>query len=242
MTPFQVSLKCLQCQHPAYVLLQNYSESGHVVHQIKENEEKKTCPDHHPTSHTPKQTLHIHCQAKHQENQRFPKPIEVNKKNRLPTCEHKLSHFEPTTYLKSKLQIQNTIRKLLMSTTTVTGYTFLSCTFECMGLGTEMLDANTQPVMAKVTDIFASNLHNLVKNHVKEADVQLCIATGQIRDICILTALYPFFLGFRGHNRHSPFGAGTHSVSKRHLIFSKNRPFMTFRSSDGVEIHLATAK
>ena len=80
-----------------------------------------------------------------------------------------------------------------MSTTTATGYTFLSCTFECMGLGTEMLDANTQPVMAKVTDIFASNLHNLVKNHVKKADVQLCIATGQIRDICILTALYPFF-------------------------------------------------
>ena len=49
MRPFRVSLKCLQCQHQAYVLLQNSSESGHVAHKIKENEEKKTCPP--PTPH-----------------------------------------------------------------------------------------------------------------------------------------------------------------------------------------------
>ena len=114
--------------------------------------------------------------------------------------------------------------------------------FYCMGLGTEMLDMNTQPVMAKVTDIFASNRHNLVKKPCKYADVQFCIGTGQIRDICILTAPYPFFGGFRGHNRHSRFGAGTHSVSTRHLYFAKSPPFMTFRNSDGVGIHLATAK
>ena len=63
MRPFRVSLKCLQCQHQAYVLLQNSSESGHVAHKIKENEEKKTCPHQHPTPHTPKKTLHLHCQT-----------------------------------------------------------------------------------------------------------------------------------------------------------------------------------
>ena len=50
MRPFRVSLKYLQCQHQAYVLLQNSSESGHVAHKIKKkNEEKKTCPP--PTPH-----------------------------------------------------------------------------------------------------------------------------------------------------------------------------------------------
>ena len=103
--------------------------------------------------------------ARHQENQRFPKPIEVNLKNRLPTCEHKLSHFEPTIYLKSKLQIQNTITKLPMSTTTATVHTFLPCIIHCMGLGTKMLAANAQLVMAKVAYILASNVHILVENH-----------------------------------------------------------------------------
>ena len=42
---------------------------------------KKTCPHPHP-KYT-KKTLHLHC--RHQENQRIPKPIEVNLKNRLPT-------------------------------------------------------------------------------------------------------------------------------------------------------------
>ena len=103
--------------------------------------------------------------ARHQENQRFPKSIEVNLKNRLPTCEHKLSHFEPTIYLKSKLRIQNTIKKLRMSTTTATVHTFLSCIIDCMGLGTKMLAANAQLVMAKVAYTFASNVHILVENH-----------------------------------------------------------------------------
>ena len=103
--------------------------------------------------------------ARHQENQPFPKPIEVNLKNRLPTCEHKLSHFEPTFYLKSKLQIQNTITKLPMSTTTATVHTFLPCIIHCMGLGTKMLAANAQLVMAKVAYILASNVHILVENH-----------------------------------------------------------------------------
>ena len=103
--------------------------------------------------------------ARHQENQRFPKSIEVNLKNRLPTCEHKLSHFEPTIYLKSKLQIQNTITKLRMSTTTATVHTFLLCIIDCMGLGTKMLAANAQLVMAKVAYIFASNVHILIENH-----------------------------------------------------------------------------
>ena len=76
MRPFRVSLKCLQCQHQAYVLLQNSSESGHVAHKIKENEEKKLAPTNTPP--------HIHQKrpytyiARHQENQRFPKPIKVN--------------------------------------------------------------------------------------------------------------------------------------------------------------------
>ena len=89
----------------------------------------------------------------------------MNLKNRLPTCEHKLSHFEPTIYLKSKLQIQNTIKKLPMSTTTATVHTFLSCIIDCIGLGTKMLAANAQLVMAKVAYIFASDVHILVENH-----------------------------------------------------------------------------
>ena len=149
MRPFRVSLKCLQCQHPAYVFLQHYSESCHVVHQIKENEEKKTCPHPPPPPHLHQKRPYTYIAREHQENQRFPKPIEVNLKNRLPTCEHKLSHFEPTIYLKSKLQIQNTITKLPMSTTTATVHTFLPCIIHCMGLGTKMLAANAQLVMAK---------------------------------------------------------------------------------------------
>ena len=164
MRPFRVSLKCLQCQHPAYVFSQHYSESCHVVHQIKENEEKKTCPHPPPPPHLHQKRPYTYI-ARHQENQRFPKPIEVNLKNRLPTCEHKLSHFEPTIYLKSKLQIQNTITKLPMSTTTATVHTFLPCIIHCMGLGTKMLAANAQLVMAKVAYILASNVHILVENH-----------------------------------------------------------------------------
>ena len=164
MRPFRVSLKCLQCQHPAYVFLQHYSESCHVVHQIKENEEKKTCPHTPPPPHLHQKRPYTYI-ARHQENQRFPKPIEVNLKNRLPTCEHKLSHFEPIIYLKSKLQIQNTITKLPMSTTTATVHTFLPCIIHCMGLGTKMLAANAQLVMAKVAYILASYVHILVENH-----------------------------------------------------------------------------
>ena len=150
---------------PGICFLQHYSESCHVVHQIKENEEKKTCPHPPPTPTplTPKKTLHLHCQTPRKST--FPKSIEVNLKNRLPTCENKLSHFEPTIYLKSKLQIQNIIKKLPMSTTTATVHTFLSCIIHCMGLGTKMLAANAQLVMAKVAYILASNVHILIENH-----------------------------------------------------------------------------
>ena len=164
MRPFRVSLKCLQCQHPAYVFLQHYSESGHVVHQIKETEEKKTCPHPRPSPHIHQKRPYTY-NARHQENQRFPKSIEVNLKIRLPTCEHKLSHFEPLIYLKSKLQIKNIISKLHMSTTTATVHTILSCIIDCMGLGTKMLAANAHLVMAKMAYIFASNVHILVENH-----------------------------------------------------------------------------
>ena len=149
---------------PGICFLQHYSESCHVVHQIKENEEKKTCP-HPPTPPHLHQKRPYTYIARHQENQPFPKPIEVNLKNRLPTCEHKLSHFEPTIHLKSKLQIQNTITKLPMSTTTATVHTFLPCIIHCMGLGTKMLAANAQLVMAQVAYILASNVHILVENH-----------------------------------------------------------------------------
>ena len=132
MRPFRVSLKCLQCQHPAYVFLQHYSESCHVVHQIKENEEKKTCPNPPPPPHLHQKRPYTYI-ARHQENQRYPKPIKVNLKNRLPTCEHKLSHFDSTIYLKSKLQIQNTITKLPMSTTTATVHTFCRALFTAWG-------------------------------------------------------------------------------------------------------------
>ena len=71
----------------AYVLLQNDSESGHVVHQIKENEEKKTCP--HPSpSHIHKKDLILTLPDTTKIN------VKVILKDRLPTCEHKLSHFE----------------------------------------------------------------------------------------------------------------------------------------------------
>ena len=131
--------------------------------KLKKMKRRKLAPTPHPTPLTPKKTLHLHCQTPR--NQPFPKPIEVNLKNRLPTCEHKLSHFEPTIYLKSKLQIQNTITKLPMSTTTATVHTFLPCIIHCMGLGTKMLAANAQLVMAKVAYILASNVHILVENH-----------------------------------------------------------------------------
>ena len=64
MRPFRVSLKYLQCQHQAYVLLQNSSESGHVAHKIKKKmKRRKLAPHQHPTPHTPKKTLHLHCQT-----------------------------------------------------------------------------------------------------------------------------------------------------------------------------------
>ena len=132
--------------------------------KLKKMKRRKLAPTPHPHPTYTKKRPYTYI-ARHQENQPFPKPIEVNLKNRLPTCEHKLSHVEPTIYLKSKLQIQNTITKLPMSTTTATVHTFLPCIIHCMGLGTKMLAANAQLVMAKVAYILASNVHILVENH-----------------------------------------------------------------------------
>ena len=132
--------------------------------KLKKMKRRKLAPTPHPHPTYTKKDLTLTLPDTKKINV-FQKPIEVNLKNRLPTCEHKLSHFEPTIYLKSKLQIQNTITKLPMSTTTATVHTFLPCIIHCMGLGTKMLAANAQLVMAKVAYILASNVHILVENH-----------------------------------------------------------------------------
>ena len=161
--------------------------------------------------------------ARHQENQSFPKPIEVTLKNRLPTCEHKLSHFEPTFYLKSKLQIQNTIKKLPMSTTAATVYTFLSCIIDCMGLGTKMLAANAQrwlislPVMS-ITWLKTMKLSRCAVVHRHRPD----------KIHLYLMAPYPFFEVSEATIDTLHLEPGPFLFRKDTYIFSKNSSIYDF--------------
>ena len=151
---------------PGMRFLQHYSESCHVVHQIKENEEKKTCHHHPPptpTPLTPKKTLHLHCQT--------PRKSTFSKINRSEFEEqitNMWAQIKPFwAYYLPKIKTSNT--KHNHETPHVhynsNGHTFLWCIIHCMGLGTKMLAANAQLVMAKVAYILASNVNILVENH-----------------------------------------------------------------------------
>ena len=69
-----------------------------------------------------------------------------------------------------------------------------------------------------------------------------CIATGQISDIYILRPRNHFFEVSEATRDTLHLGPGRILFQKDTYIFQKIPPFMTFRNSDGVRIHLATAK